>query len=384
MLIWVALFSATATFAANWLALIPWRRARGQHWTERARRLWPVRVAAAENLWTVPGVVTLACTLFWPNDSPHWGLLLLASAIGAVAGTIPLSLEVFPRIPRRELLHETAVAWTIRFLMWLVFLTAIALMPEDLNAWTWIIAATVLCLCVLWTLGGLVWLGRSLGWLVAPTERLVRIAKETSEKMGIAVKEVWLMRSGVAQAYALPGTRTLLFSTRLLELCSDEEITAVCAHELGHLSERRSDRCSRLVAWLRFLPWLFFRPAVKHFEMFGFMLLLLPAVAAQFIVRAVSHRLELRADSLARANEPYSGVYARALERLYEDALLPAVNAQSRATHPHLYDRLVAAGATPSFPRPQPPTLTAWPGWLFSCALGLLAVFWLMHRFGQF
>jgi Zn-dependent protease with chaperone function len=383
MLLGVALCSAAVTFGANWLALIPWRRARGQHWTEQARWFWPVRVAAAGNLWVVPAVVTLSCTLLWPHDSPHWAFLVLASAIGAAAGTIPLSAEVFPRISRRELLRETARAWTIRFVMWLVFLLAIALMPEQFNVWTPAIAGTVIGLCILWTHGGLLWLGRKLGWLVVPTERLARVVKATSEKMGTPFKELWLMRNSLAQAYALPGSRTLLFSTRLLEILSEEEIAAVCAHELGHLSERWTDRYGRRVLWLTFLPWLFFHPMVKNFEMMGFMLLLIPTVAAPFIFRALSHRLELRADSVAKSNEADPGVYARALQRLYEDGLLPAVNAQMQTAHPHLYDRLMAAGVTPAFPRPQAPARTAWPGWLFSSALGLLAVLSILRLTGQ-
>jgi hypothetical protein len=122
---------------------------------------------------------------------------------------------------------------------------------------------------------------------------------------------------------------------------------------------------------------------MKQLELPGFLLLLLPTVAVPFIYRAISHRLELRADGVAKANEPDPGVYARALERLYEDGLLPAVNTQAQSGHPHLYDRLLAAGVTPSFPRPRPPSYTAWNGLLFSCALGMLAVLSLMRRFGQ-
>lgn len=383
MLLCVALFSAVVTFGANWLALIPWRWARMDHWTEQARWLWPVRVAAAGNLWVVPACVTMSCTLLWPDDAPHWGFLLLASAIGTSVGTIPLNVEVFPRIPRRDLLRETAVGWAIRFLMWLVFLTAIALMPEELNVWSLVIAGTVIALCIWWSFGGLVWLGRKLGWLVAPPERLVSVVKGASEKVGTSFKALWLMRSSLAQAYAVPGTGTLLFSTRLLEVLSDEELAAVCAHELGHLSERWTDRYGRLVTWLTFLPWLFFRPMVKSFEVVGLLLLFIPTVAVPRIFRALSHKLELRADRVARANEPDPGVYARALERLYEDGLLPAVNSRKQSTHPHLYDRLVAAGVTPAFPRPKPPSRTAWPGWLFSIALGWLAVLSLMRLTGK-
>jgi hypothetical protein len=32
-------------FGLNWLALIPWRRSVGKHWTERARLLYPALVS---------------------------------------------------------------------------------------------------------------------------------------------------------------------------------------------------------------------------------------------------------------------------------------------------------------------------------------------------
>ncbi len=47
-------------------------------------------------------------------------------------------------------------------------------------------------------------------------------------------------------------------------------------------------------------------------------------------------------------------VYGRALERLYEFNLVPAVLRRPGA-HGHLYDRLVASGYTPGWPRPAPP-----------------------------
>ena len=49
-----------------------------------------------------------------------------------------------------------------------------------------------------------------------------------------------------------------------------------------------------------------------------------------------------------------AGTYARALEKIYEANLLPVVLREKRV-HPDLYDRLVAAGATPAYARPKPP-----------------------------
>lgn len=70
-------------------------------------------------------------------------------------------------------------------------------------------------------------------------------------------------------------------------------------------------------------------------------------------IERLGHAMEIRADKIARTYEGEPGVYARALARIYEDNLVPAVTERLQ-THPHLYDRLVSAGVTPDHPRPEP------------------------------
>ena len=50
--------------------------------------------------------------------------------------------------------------------------------------------------------------------------------------------------------------------------------------------------------------------------------------------------------------------------------------AKNRASHPHLYDRLLAAGVTPDFPRPAAAASMAWHGHVLGGLLGgLFAMF---------
>jgi hypothetical protein len=65
--------------------------------------------------------------------------------------------------------------------------------------------------------------------------------------------------------------------------------------------------------------------------------------------------METNADAVGHGNEASEGTYARALERLHEVNAVPAVLRARRVTHPHLYDRMLASGVTPSYPRPEPP-----------------------------
>jgi Zn-dependent protease with chaperone function len=379
MLLTAGVISAAVAFATNWLALIPWRRAKDRHWTERARVYHPVRVAAASNLFILPAVLTMTDLLIRPDESPYWALTVLVTAVGAIAGTIPMDREVFPRIPLCDLFRQVAVSWLLRFSFWFVFLAATALMPDEFNQKSVLIAAAVLTLCIVWNRDGWIRVGRKIGLFLPPPERLQNIVKGTAARMDVSFREIWLMRISLAQAFAMPSSRRLLFSERLLQLLSDGEIAAVCAHELAHLTEPRKDYYKRCVSWLVFLPWVFFKPMVHAFGVFGFFLLLLITTSAPILYRRLSHKLETRADRMAQSNELDAGNYARALALLYEDSLVPAVLAKERATHPHLYDRLLAAGVSPDFPRPTPAHSMAWHGILFSGALGLLAMILIMR-----
>jgi Zn-dependent protease with chaperone function len=256
-------------------------------------------------------------------------------------------------------------------------------MPEEFNVTGLMIAAVVLLLCILWDRGGALRVGRALGFFVPAPERLQGIVRDTAASMNIPVQGLWVSRSSLAQAFAMPSTRTLLFSERLLQLCPDEEIKAICAHELAHLSEARTDYSKRYVLWLTFLPWVFLKPMLHRFGLVGFFLLLGTTLLGPVLYRRVSRKLEVRADQIAQANAPEGEAYARALLRIHQDNLLPAVHAKEQATHPHLYDRLIAAGMTPDFPRPVPARSMAWHGVVFSSALGVLATILIM-RLGHF
>jgi Zn-dependent protease with chaperone function len=237
----------------------------------------------------------------------------------------------------------------------------------------------VLAAGILWNRNGWMRLGLKLGFLLPPPERLQKIAVETAGKMNVPFKQLWLLRTSLAQAFAMPGSRVLLFSERLLELLSDDEVATICAHELAHLTEARSAYLRRYIIWLLFLPWVLLKPMLHAFGVAGFLLLLGNTVLVAFLSRTISRPLEARAGSMAKSNEPDPGTYARALLWLHEDSLVPAVLATERATHPHLYDRLLAAGVTPDFPRPAPAAAIAWHGTLFSAALGLLATLMVMR-----
>ena len=88
----------------------------------------------------------------------------------------------------------------------------------------------------------------------------------------------------------------------------------------------------------------------------------------------LSQKMEKRADAFAIKEQLNEGVYARALEKLYKENFSPAVNVNNRQTHPHLYDRMLAAGITPDFPRPGRPKRLTLLGWAFIFSFVVLIV----------
>jgi hypothetical protein len=78
-------------------------------------------------------------------------------------------------------------------------------------------------------------------------------------------------------------------------------------------------------------------------------------VAYAGLIRLV-RRMERRADAVAHHHDPAPGTYARALERVYAFNVMPAVIGARGAAHPDLYDRMLAAGVTPDYPRPRRPS----------------------------
>ena len=147
---------------------------------------------------------------------------------------------------------------------------------------------------------------------------------------------------------------------------------SICAHELAHLSESKWVLAGRTLGSLAFMPLIFLTPSIHNFSLWGPLALLFLIFLLRRFSRKLSISCEKRADAQATADQTVDGVYARALEKLYEANQLPAVNSKNTRTHPHLYDRLIAAGVTPTYPRPQAARGISWAGRSYALAMGFL------------
>ncbi len=211
-LIDVTALAAVIAYVTNLLALIPWRRARDQHWTERARLLYPVLTAAGSNAWSIPAILTIGMFLGWPEDSPPWVLVAFAGALGVMAASMALRQEIRPRMKLPDLIRETLRGWLTQFISWFLFLGAVAMMPDQFNFSTLIVFEAFLLSSLIWHRFYVKWLSRKLSLRVPAPPRLQTIATETAARMHISFRNVWLMRLSIAQAYADIHNRDLLFT----------------------------------------------------------------------------------------------------------------------------------------------------------------------------
>lgn len=332
----------------NWLALIEWRRSATAHWTERARQLWPARIAALAHLLTIPPL------LVFTQSSSNWVVDLGGAFAGTLLGSYFFDREV-SGIHFRKWLRHVAVTLGMYSSHWLHFAAACVLMPYNFGLpMVFLVSA-----CLIWHFSiqfglSLVWL-RRIGWLRPAQARLQEIVNRAAASGAVEVRAVWELENLMANAFALTTRGALIFTSRLLEICEDDEVQAICAHELGHLRESKMVLAGRLAASLSVFPLLFAKPAYASFRLPGLVGVASAALVVAIIANQFRQRMEKKADAVAIHEDGASGVYARALEKLYRENRMPAVSANEAQTHPHLYDRLLAAGLTPDYPRPAKP-----------------------------
>jgi Zn-dependent protease with chaperone function len=348
---------------ARRVAIVPYRRLPPDApWVLRARHAWPARHATALATVLAMAVLGMVSGLYAGAalsivTAPWLGLLVcLCAHLGGTSVSARLARELglasrgVGKIARDGLVVVVLLA--PHLLLALAIAPAIAL-PLDLRDALLFACIALLFACI--AAGGalrvLAWLG-----LVAPApERLRRAVAQASQALATAEPQVEVVRWGAANAIAYPLGGRLAFSSRALEVLDDDELRAVAAHEIGHLREPLAVRCARATMLFALLPLAGSAVVLQRWGLAGLLALVGAIYALALVFRRLATRMEQRADRAALCGADASPLYARALERLHESNLAPAV-ASGRPVHPHLYDRLIAAGVPPAWPRPDPPS----------------------------
>jgi Zn-dependent protease with chaperone function len=356
----------------NALALIPWRRAAGTHCTERARRLFPPRISAAINLWLIAANVAVALQVWLSNAAYTWLSPAAAAWFGAALSGYTMDRIIWPGLSFKNWFGQFLIYvtfWQVGFLFTIVGILA---MPPHFGWQAWAVAALLLALllslmCGL-TLAFLRWTR-----LVRPTPPHVHeLALRAAERVRAKLRATWVNEGPAAHAFALLPMRHMLFSASLLRLLSDDELASICAHEAAHLAESRWVVAGRVLGGLALYPTVFLSPVSHQFGSSGLLGLFAVTVLLIIFPRRLARRMEKRADASAVQQTTDPAIYARALEKLYETNQMPAVMPKRKhSPHPDLYDRMVAAGATPGYARPKPPRGAALTSFLLAVVFGL-------------
>lgn len=332
------------------------------HWMERARLLWGPRWLAAANLVVLPlvlGALTLMFTgpLTWGGPTALVALVALASLVGPFA--------VRARYENR-LRH---VDWAYGF--WLKSLAASALlraphvlvalavglvMHDALDVRAAALVALAAPSLVALSLGAGVSLAKALGLARGASERARRLAEKLAARTGKGPRDVLETPIAAANVYTYPAVGCVLVTTPLLDVLDDEEATSMIAHGAAHLTESRARSALRgLLACVMLSPFMLARPLMHHGIATFYGALFGALVVGAVLGRALRYDFK-GADEAARASEGDAGTYARALAKVYESNLVPAVLGQKNPARPHLYDRMLDAGMTPDHPRPAAPS----------------------------
>ncbi|MEM7410504.1 MAG: M48 family metalloprotease [Myxococcota bacterium] len=364
LLVWTGVgfvVGAGSTWIGARLATGPVPDASRRHWTETARWLYPTRTVFSVSV-TCPLVAMGLTALLRVGPFSPLGATSFALF---VAGSTYLGAAWMRRAVRRRLDRTLERAprpgnwnWQAVILAYphVIVVLAMAFLvgrdPFAMPDLAWALLGTALYLGCLVRAG--LPLLRVLGQAKPPNARLQAVVDRVSERAGVRPRASWVLNWSMPNALALPWTQELVFSTRILEVLSDEELEAITAHEVGHLRESTRTRAARTAFALCLLPLGFAHYAtLEHGTSFWWVMagLLVAVLAAS----RWSRRLEAAADAHAVDHESEEGVHARALEALYRAADTPAVLSKGTGSHPNLFDRMVASGVTPDYPRPAPP-----------------------------
>lgn len=353
----LALGRAWSRFAAA--PVEPWPERARLHW-EVALLQWPVFVVCA-SLGVVLGVLLTGELLFLPPRL-HAFVFALAGYFGAAAGNRSAARAhpppEWPVLTARQGFDAGLGRWVLHRTGFLNALVLALFMPESWGPHA-ILVLALGAASWLWLLHG--GCTQVLSWfdLIAPAPpQVADSVKRAAERVGTARPEAFLLEMPYANAMVFLLARQLLVTPKAVEAVSARELHAIFLHECGHLAEPKSVAIAHASSGFAVLALAALIPTIELglLALYGVLAICLLLLVLPY---RIARSMELRADAIAAGHEEEGGAYARALETLYRVNLTPVVMPGKVHPHPHLYDRMVAAGLEPAYERPAAPRRAA-------------------------
>ncbi|MEZ4332207.1 MAG: M48 family metalloprotease [Myxococcota bacterium] len=355
---------AASTWAATRLPLRALRRHPHAHWTERARLVWPIRKGMSVACASTAAAV---CTHAWLSSASSFTLEPAVAVPTAFVGVYLGAFLVRRRVsaetrsrpaPLRTDLRHDGLTWILLAPHWALVLAILWLVGTEFEARDLVfLAIGALVHAPVAFLGGLP-IAKRLGLAMPASARLQRIVEQASRDAGIPFSACWEIDWSMANAFAYPWSRELVFTQALVRALDDEEIRGVALHELGHVGEDLPTRLTRSAAVLAIFPLCGVGLVLDRFGPMASLGVLALSLGVPAVAMRRLQRFEARADEFATRVTGDPARYARALETVYRTNLIPAV-LSGRKTHPDLHDRMAGAADGPADPRPAPPSRRA-------------------------
>ncbi len=333
----------------------------GVHWTEQARLTFP----GARWCNTGPLFLALLLPVLWRDhvfDGTTAGRALgLLTGLLVLFGGLQAGVSVSNRRRLPVTLREAMRSFGISILFFapslVPGLAAAFYLGGDADgaaiAWALALAAAVtLALAG----GGGYRLAHAWGLISPPDPRLMLIIQEAARRGGHMPRACGILNWKMINALAFPYSQAVLVTRDALDQMDDEELALIVLHEMAHLTESRTVTWLRIFSSLLLLPVYAIGALAARYEIWGVLGPLLVMSVGSRLYRVLVRRMEQRADAAARTRQEEEGAYARTLEKLHRLNLIPAVLGPRDSAHPSLYDRMVAAGQAPFYPRPFPPS----------------------------
>ena len=250
----VYLIAAFLTWLGIAVTAQAWKRSAEQHWSERARQLWPAR----KNAGSSSALIIFPLALVANSEGPVVDLLppiattfLLVAA--GWAGWVQARIWWERRFnPAYALTNRPGrAAWisslSVVGVLLISIFVLIGVVPDHGGVATWAILAL-----------GAAFVGVYLNWiwmlvmraagLIRPAgDRLTALVAAVADRTEVRPNSVLELALPMANAFAFVAHKSLAMTDAALAVLSDDEITAVCAHELAHLSEPRSVKAMRVI-----------------------------------------------------------------------------------------------------------------------------------------
>ncbi len=374
--------SASLCWPLNKLCLRPWRQSAGRHWTERARQLHLGDSFARTNMILLPIDLALVTILVLPGD--NFLFVIIPGQLGALFAYYAICQEVAPWLSFRSWIEQIVASLVIVAVLGIAIGVGYYLMPETLGWDCMPVVAAVLIFIVFYQQWLAIALRHWLGLIAPASADLQKLVAEVSAQMGVPVRAVWESNSPQVNAWAYISSRRLIFTRRLLDHLPDEEIRAICAHELGHLNEPGGAFWRPAMLCLMVLPLILIKPLANEFGSWGLFAVVLATLVIARVRMYFARKMEVHADRLAGENTSEPVIYARALAHIYELNQSPAVISEKNwRIHPNLYDRMVSVGIAPDFPRPAAPPRRFWMTKVISTVTLLLVIVLLVKFFAK-